>query len=239
MGWFDDLTDVGSWAINPGGGITNMLTNGAVAGGIDKGENALANGFQYMTTTPGQKLANDDRQMLMNQMGSGSPYLVNSQQTGNWNGLIKQLQQQSNGQGPSLAGDAYNNASNNAMSQAIAMSHGSTAGAARAGMNQLGNVQAGMANGLANARNQEIMGARSQLGGAINGAEQTDLARQKANQDAWLQLLNQQMGLTKAQMGLPTPMQQLGPVIQGAGNIAKTFAGGGSGAAGPNQMKAF
>lgn len=238
MSWFDDVTDAGSWAINPGGGITNALTGGLISGAIDKGENAIGNGFNYLTTTPGQKLANDDRQMLMNQMGSGSPYISNSPQTGNWSNLIKQLQLQSSGQGPSLAGDAYNNASNNAMNQAIAMSHGSTAGSARAGINQLGNVQSGMANGLANARNQEIMGARSQLGGAITGAEQTDIQRQKANQDAWLQLLNQQMGLTKAQMGLPTPMQQIGPIIQGAGNIAKTVAGGGVGTAGP-QMKAF
>lgn len=177
--------------------------------------------FDWLGQNKGDQQAGPDREFLNRFMAQGNPYMQGqSPQAGNQSALIQMLQQAANGQGPSLAGDAYRQASEQAMNNALAMSHGASAGSARAATNQLGNINQGLANGLATARNQEIVGARGQLGGAINMADQSQMARDKANQDAWLQLMMQRLGLTRQQMQGKTNGDVLGGLVQGAGQAA-------------------
>ncbi len=103
---------------------------------------------------------------------------------GGWDTLIQQLQQQSNGQGPSLAGDAYKQANAQGMNNILSMSRGGSAGAVRQGQQQMGRMQQGMAFGYANARLQEQLAARAQLQGALGGAGQAWFQPQQANMAA-------------------------------------------------------
>jgi hypothetical protein len=132
---------------------------------------------------------------------------------GDWNGLISQLQQQASGQGPSLAGNAYNQASQDSMRQSQAMFRGGSAGAARAGAAQMGQNQQGLQAGYANARLAEQMAARSQLQGALSGAGNAWFAPQQSN--------------LAATMGTPTNMQTLLSFLQNAGAAAGKMSGAG------------
>lgn len=114
---------------------------------------------------------------------------------GQWNALISQLTQQGNGQGPSLAGNAYKEAQQTGMNNVMAMSRGGSAGAARGGMQMLGKMNQGMAQGYSNARLQEQLAARQQLQMALAGAG-----------NAWFQ--PQQMNM-QATMGTQSNGQQM------------------------------
>lgn len=216
MGFWDNVTDPGSWALGgPLGGLANGITGGSIGNGVKKG-------YNWLTGSPGTQGATDDRALTNQYLQQGNPYINNtSSQNGNYNGLISQLQQSANGEGPSLAGDAYNRASGDAVAAQAAFSHGNNAGAARQAAMNIGGIQQGLAQGYGAARNQEVMGARGQLGQVVQAADQSQLQRDKANQEAWLNMLAQQMGLTRAQLGMPTNMQQIGGLVQAGGNIAK------------------
>lgn len=109
-------------------------------------------------------------------IGQGQPYLDPA--------TMKLLQDRAMGNGPSVAGDAFKNASQLGMAQQLAMSRSAgSAGAGRMAAQNMGNMNQGMANGYATARNQEMQGATGQLLGA-----------QQGNQQAWLELLRQMMG---------------------------------------------
>ena len=136
-----------------------------------------------------------------------NPYLKN------YNALIGQLEQQSTGQGPSLAGNAYTQASQDAMNQSQAMFRGGSAGAARAGARQMGQTQQGLAQGYSNARLQEQLAARQQLQAALAGAGQSWFQPQQAN--------------LSAQMGQQTNAQQLLSFLQGIGQAGGKMAGAG------------
>lgn len=106
-----------------------------------------------------------------------NPYL------GGWNDLIGQLQQQSssNYQGPSLAQNAYREAHGQAMNDYASMSHGGSAGAARQAQRNMGQANAGLAQGYSNARLQEQLAARQMLQGSLAGAGNAWFQPQAAN----------------------------------------------------------
>lgn len=136
----------------------------------------------------------------------------------NWNALVAQLTQQANGQGPSLAGNAYKQAQQTGMQNVLAMSRGGSAGAAQQGMQTLGRMNQGMAQGYSNARLQEQLAARQQLQAALAGAG-----------NAWFQ--PQQANL-QATMATPSNGQQLtGFVSQLASSIAPFMTGSPGGGA--------
>lgn len=142
---------------------------------------------------------------------STAPSMGENPYRGQWDTLIGQLQQQAGGQGPSLAGNAFREASDTGLRQQMAMSHGGSAGAARqAGMN-MGRINQGQAQGYSNARLQEQLAARQMLQGALGGAGQ-----------AWFQPQSANLG---AQLSSPTNMQMLTQLLAQLGAAGGTIAG--------------
>lgn len=131
----------------------------------------------------------EDRERLGGLMDGQNPFAGQE-----WGGLIKQLQDQAAGRGPSLAMDAYRTASQDTTAGLSSMAHGSASpAAARQAMIQQGRVGQGLAAGLATARTQEQMGAQSALAGALG-------QRDTLNQNAYLDVLAKQLGMSRAEM---------------------------------------
>lgn len=195
---------------------------------FDVGSGPASDAWNWLTGSRDKKEAADrlnaqmgmDRGQLDVGMRGMSPFVdPRGGQAGNYDQLIAMLGNRAAGNGPSLAGDAYANAAQNSLSQQFALSHGANPGAARMATQNMGNIQQGLANGYATARNQEMIGAGNQLGNVIQGADNSQLMRDKANQDAWLKMLSEKLGLTRAQIGAQQQggnnnMQNLGPIIQ-------------------------
>lgn len=148
-------------------------------------------------------------------LASGSPYNTGNPYAGGYNSLVSQLQGVANGTGPSQAGQAWNQANQNAMATQMSMgSGGSNAGAARQAAQNIGNIQQGNAAGYAQAKTGEEIGAMGQLGNVLQGASNSDFNYQNANQQAWLNML-------KAQLGQNTNMQQMSGLVQAGGQAGK------------------
>lgn len=139
-----------------------------------------------------------------------APQIGENPYMGQWGTLLSQLQQQAAGQGPSLAQNAYREAHDQGMAGVQAMSRGGSAGAARGGMNMMGRMNQGLAQGYSNARLQEQLAARQQLQAALTGAG-----------NAWFQ--PQQMNL-QAMMGTPTNLQTLLNMLQQGGMAGAQIA---------------
>jgi hypothetical protein len=113
-----------------------------------------------------------------------APQIASNPYQSNWNSLIQQLTAQGNGQGPSLAGNAYKQAHQTGMQNVLAMSRSGSAGGAQAGMQTLGKMNQGLQQGYSNARLQEQMAARQQLQMALAGAGNAWFQPQQANLQA-------------------------------------------------------
>lgn len=192
---------------------------------IPKGVESLWNWGQQHPTAD-LPHGEEDRTRLQGYLDQGQgPYMGGSPYAGGFSALVKQLQDRAAGNGPSIAGDAWNAANQQAMSTQMGMATGGrSAGAARQAATNIGNIQGGMATGYASARNQEMIGAQGALQGALTAGDQADFNRQRANQTAWLDVLAQQLGLTKAQlqgimagMSQPNNLQQVGGIAKSVG----------------------
>ena len=163
-----------------------------------------------------------DRDRLGGMLDGRNPYAGQE-----WGGLVSQLQQQASGKGPSLAMDAYRQASQDTSNQLASMGRGSAnPGASRRAMMEMGRVGQGMAAGLSTARTQEQMAAQQNLAQALS-------TRDQLNQNAYLDVLAKQLGLSKDQLqaqmsnnqvnaalgAQPTAMQKL------AGTLGSIFGG--------------
>jgi hypothetical protein len=116
-----------------------------------------------------------------------------------WGGLISELSQRAQGNGPSLAQQNYQMASGDTINALSSMARGSASpDAARQAMIQQGRVGQGQAAGLALAGTQERAAAQQGLTEALG-------TRDKINTTAYTSLLQQQLGLSdeelKALMG--------------------------------------
>lgn len=136
------------------------------------------------------KLAMDKsaRDQLTGWMGGRSnvPQIGQNPYLGDWRNLIGQLQQTASGNGPSLAGNAYQQAHAQGLSDQMSMAAGGSAGAARqAGMNMT-RMNQGLAAGYSNARLQEQLAAQQALQGALSGAGNAWFQPQQANLQATL-----------------------------------------------------
>jgi hypothetical protein len=143
----------------------------------------------------------------------GAPQIAENPYQGQWGDLIGQLRQQSNGEGPSLAGNAYRQAHSQSMNDYASMSRGGSAGAARMAQRNMGQANQQLAAGYSNARLQEQLAARQQLQGALVGAG-----------NAWFQ--PQQANL-QSQMMTPSNLQKLTQFLSQMGQIGGTVAGAG------------
>lgn len=131
----------------------------------------------------------EDRARLGEMMGGQSPFAGSE-----WGSLIQQLQARASGQGPSLAGDAYRQASMDSQAALGSMGRNSgTAAGARQALMQQSRTGQGFAQGYANARNQEMVGAQGALTQALG-------ARDQLNSGAFQNLLALQLGLSQHQM---------------------------------------
>lgn len=144
-----------------------------------------------------------------------APQMPANPYQGNWDGLIGQLTQQANGQGPSLAQGAYQSAHDQGVHDIQSMSRGGSSGAARRGVQAMGQMNTNMTQGLQNARLQEQMQAQQSLMGALQGAG-----------NAWFQ--PQAVNLN-AQLNSPSNGQQLLALLQqltmAGGQVAGMAAG--------------
>lgn len=140
-----------------------------------------------------------DRERLGQQLNGQSPFAGSE-----WGGLISQLQARASGAGPSMAGDAYKQASQDSINNLTSLSRNSASpGAARQAILQQGHIQQGLAQGYGRARNEEMMGATGQLAGALG-------ARDQINSNAYTNLLAQQLGLSQGQLKAGMANQQYG-----------------------------
>lgn len=152
--------------------------------------------------------------------GNGYQFIGANPYQGGWDNLIAQLRQQSMGTGPSMAGNQYMAASQDAMNQQLAMSHGRSAGAARGAAQNMSNIGMGQAQGYADAALKERLGATAQLGGALQGAGQAWWQPQQANQNYYLQTQN-------AMVNEPSQAQQFAGLMAPMFGGAASMSGGG------------
>lgn len=177
----------GSGPIGSAGNPSNYNT-GPNAGGFG-GPGEIAGGGQVPFGAMNLPYFQQDRDRLQGLMNGQNPFASND-----WNGLITQLQQRAAGTAPSLAGMAYNRGMADTGSQLSAMSRGSASpGAAYAAMRQMGNLGEGQAAGYAQARTAEMQSAQQGLTSVLG-------ARDQLNQQAYLNLLGQQLGLSQSQL---------------------------------------
>lgn len=191
--------------------MTTYPTTGGMYNGVAAPQ-VIRRAGNYAQATPEGQAAMRGNGSLLGQAADwwnnkNAPQIGANPYQGGWDALLAQLQQQANGQGPSLAGEAYKQAQQQGMQNVLAMSRGGSAGAARAGMQNLGQMNQGMAQGYSNARLQEQLAARQQLQAALAGAG-----------NAWFQ--PQQMNL-QAQMATPSNGQQLTSFVS---QLASSFA---------------
>lgn len=185
---------------------------------FNNSSNDIGSAYNWLASNKGNSNAQTDRDTINPYLQQGNPYVgAQSPQAGNYGALVNMLMQRAQGGGPSIAGDAYNQAAADQQGRLLTMSHGGSPGAARAAVQQMGNIGQGLSQGYASARNQEMVGATGQLTGAINSADASQLNRDKANQEAWLQMLMQRLGLTRGEMSGKTNMDILGGIGQGVG----------------------
>lgn len=148
------------------------------------------------TPDPALPYFQEDRDRLGGMLGGHDPYA-----SGEWDGLIGQLTAQANGTGPSLAEQAYRRQTMDTAGRLAGMAHSGSPAAARTAMIQQGRLGQGMAAGVAEARTREQLGAQSALGQALG-------QRDQLNQNAYLDILGKQLGLSKDQLAALLANQQ-------------------------------
>lgn len=124
---------------------------------------------------------------VMNWLGQkNAPQIPQNPYLGDWGSLIAQLQKTSSGQGPSLAGNAYQQAHAQGLQDQQMMAAGGSAGQARqAGMNMT-QMNQGLAAGYSNARLQEQLAAQQALAATLSQAGNQWFMPQSANLQAQL-----------------------------------------------------
>lgn len=166
-----------------------------------------------------------------------------------WGSLINQLQARASGLGPSIAGNAYKQASQDSMNGLKSLAQNSSSpGAVRQAMLQAGHMQQGLAQGYSAAALQEQQANQSALGQAL-------AARDQINSNAYQNILSQQLGLSRSQLGAMQGNQNVAlqeQQIQNgqqaaqwqaysglAAGLAKTYGSGFSGAGGSGGRPEF
>jgi len=206
---------------------------GAAAGGIIGGALGLFGGDDPAPPDPvNLPYFQQDRDRISGMLDGRSAFA-----SSDWNTLIGQLQARANGTAPSVAGNAFKQASQTAQNSLSSLAANSAApGATRAAIMQQGKINQGMAQGYSQAALQEQQGAEGALQNALS-------TRDQINQQSYLNLLNQQMGLSQAQLralqgnqGVGVQEQQIGAAQSAAtwnalGGLTAGLAkiGGGSG----------
>lgn len=176
MSWYDSIPFSGIFGGNP-------VQNTSSVQGIGAGQNTDSNGGTNLSAL-NLPYFQQDRNQIQSQLAGQSPFASQ-----NWNGLINQLQTRANGQN-SLAQQNYNMANQSTINSIGSLARGTgSPGAAQSAMQQQANVGQGQAAGLALAGTQEQQADQQALSSALSNRDQL-------NQNAYTNLLNQQMGLS-------------------------------------------
>jgi hypothetical protein len=140
-----------------------------------------------------------DRKRLGGMLDSSAGPFAGSE----WGSLISQLQARASGTGPSVAGNAYKQASQDSMNNLGSLSRDSASPAgARQAILQAGRINQGMAQGYGAMALQEQQSNQAVLAQAL-------AARDNINSSAYQGILGQQLGLSRGQMGADQGNQQV------------------------------
>lgn len=163
---------------------------GAAIGGVAGGLMGLFGGDDEEAPPPvNLPYFEEDRARLGHMLDNRSPFAGTE-----WGHLIGQLQQRASGAAPSVAGNAYKQATQDAQNGLASMSQNSASpGAARQAILQAGHMQQGLAQGYSSAALQEQQANQSALGQALS-------TRDQINSQAFQSILQQQLGLSTAQL---------------------------------------
>lgn len=188
MAWYDDAQQYGQYAISPASWILqdnggNPATNygglsgpGQMGAGTNLG-NANLPYFQQ------------DRDRLQGLLNGRNPFA-----SGDWDSVIASLKDRAMGNGMSQAGMAFQKASQEGVNNLASLSQGSAnPEMARTALIQQGRMGQGLAAGYAQAQ----MAEQAQNSGLLN---QALTGRDQLNQNAYLQILQQQLGLSQQQL---------------------------------------
>jgi hypothetical protein len=174
---------------------------GAAIGGVIGGGIGLFTGGDDAPAPPPVSLPyfEEDRARLGSMMDGQSPFAGSE-----WGGLIAQLQARASGNGPSVAGNAYKQASADSQAALYSMAQNSAGpGGARQAMLQAGRINQGLAQGYSAASLQEQQANQGALSQALG-------ARDAINSTAYQNLLSQQLGLSRSQLAAQQGNQNAG-----------------------------
>lgn len=164
---------------------------GAAIGGVAGGLLGMFGGDDEPPPPPVQLPYFEEDRARLGGMLDGQSAFAGSE----WGGLISQLQARASGTGPSVAGNAYKQASQDAQNNLASMSHDSASpGGARQATLQAGRIQQGLAQGYGSAALQEQQANQGALAQALG-------ARDTINSQAYQGILQQQLGLSRSQLG--------------------------------------
>lgn len=245
MGW----TDAIGWATAPGAYAADALYGAYNSGDLDGLGQWLTGGGKPPINQQDLPYFQEDRDRIGGMLGGRSAF-VNDQITNpygqDFRSLISQLQQQAGPGGDqfnSLAMQQYGAMHNRGLAAQMAMARSAAPGtspalAGRQASMAQGRMNQGLAAGMAEARTKERLGAQGALAGVLGGAAQADqgyqglaATQQRSNQQAFLDLLAKQLGLSEGQMrgqlgqplnaGGPTNLERLFQMLtQGGATIA-------------------
>lgn len=247
MSWYNPL----SWE-----GTGGRIGRGILTGGLSEAWNPSNYGGSMtdITEWAGQQQGatalpyfEQDRARLQGMLDRSGPYgeVVQAgpdQYRGSVDENLRYQRALARGEGPSLAEQSFRSASAQGLANARSLAAGGRgAQGARFAAANIGRQQAGMAAGLAEARTREMLGAQSAYNQALQGAQASAYGRDAlnaqlrqqtglANQQAYLDILAKQLGLSRDQLQagmansqLPTNADRVlnvvgtvGPMVAGA-----------------------
>jgi hypothetical protein len=243
MGW----TDAIGWGVAPGAAAADALYGAYKNGDLDSIGQWLSGGGEPPVNQQDLPYFQEDRDRIGGMLGGRSAF-VNDQISNpygqDFRSLIGQLQEQAgpggNDRFSSQAMQNFYAGNQRGMTNQLAMARSGGPGtspalAGRQAAMGMGRMNQGLSQGMTAARTQERLGAQGALAGVLGGAAQADqgyqglaATQQRANQQAFLDLLGKQLGLSEGQMRgqLGQPLGQAGP-----GNLERliqmlTSAGG-------------
>lgn len=144
---------------------------------------------------------------------------ANPYQTG-WDSLISQLQARAAGKN-SLAERQVRDVAAAGMNQQVAMSRGSSAGAARAGTLGASHITQGLENSAGQARLAESQASQAALQNALSGAGNAQFSRDAANQAMYGNAVHDAMGQQSTAQKIAGTAAQIGAAASGAGAFTK------------------
>lgn len=251
--WYDPIIGIGR---DVGRGLGE-----AVTGGYEKARDFFAGlGEKPVDRSVALPYFEEDRARLQGLLGGRSPYLGAAPQLGadpysaGYQQLVRQLQDQAAGRGPSLAEQSVRAQGAQAAGQiASSAAGGRSAQGSRFAAQQIAGLNQGLAQQVGEARLREQLAAQGALQGALGAGSAAAFNREalnaqlaqrgaEANQRAYLEVLGAQLGLSQQQLqaliersrvaaSQPSALDRILGLLGGTGAAAGSTGGAGAGGA--------